>query len=72
MNNEELEKPAKREKLLYILNLVDMYNPPTPSGGGDDDKSDDGKAFAADVQKGYQEKTSNDEKAVVGDNHTSG
>ena len=29
LDNEELEEPAKREKLLSILNLVDVCNLPT-------------------------------------------
>ena len=29
LNNEELEEPAKREKQLSILNLVDARNLPT-------------------------------------------
>ena len=51
MHNEELEEAAKREKLLNILNLVDVYIPPTPSNGEQDDQPDDDSAFAADVQK---------------------
>ena len=47
LDNEELEEAAKREKLLNILNLVDVYNPPTPSSGGEDDKPDDDSALAA-------------------------
>ena len=42
LDNEELDEPANREKLLTILNLVDVYNPPTPSSGGEDDKVADG------------------------------
>ena len=41
LDNEVLEEPAKRQKLINILNLADVNNPPTPSSGGDDDKSDD-------------------------------
>ena len=73
MDNEELEEATKTEKLLNILNLVDLYKPPTPSSGGEDDKSDNYSALAADAQKGaYQGRTSNDGKFVVGGNLTSG
>ena len=51
LHNEELKEAAKREKLLNILNLVDVYIPPTPSSGEQDDKPDDNSAFSADVQK---------------------
>ena len=51
LDNEELEEATKREKLLNILNLVDVYNPPTPSSGGKDDKPDDDIALPADAQK---------------------
>ena len=73
LDNEELEEATKREKLLNILNLVDVYNPPTPSSGGEDDKPDDDSALPADAQKAaYQGRTSNDEKVAVGGNLTSG
>lgn len=51
---EEPEEAAKRKKLLNILNLADVCNPPTPSTGRDDDKSDDDNALPANVPKGYQ------------------
>ena len=73
MDNEEPEEATKREKLLNTLNLVDVYNPPTPSSGGEDDKPDDDSALVADPQKAaYQIRTSNDEKVVVQGNLTSG
>ena len=73
MDNEELKEATKREKLLNILNLVDLHNPPTPSSGGEDDKPDDYSALATDAQKAaYQGRTSNDGKFVVGGNLTSG
>ena len=68
MDNGELEEAAKREKLLNIFNMFDMYNPPTPFSGGEDDKP-----LAADAQKAaYQRRTSNDKKIAVGRNLTSG
>ena len=73
LDNEELEEATKRGKLLNILNLVDVYNPPTPFSGGEDDKPDDDSALAADAQKTVQQgRTSNDEKVAVGCNLTSG
>ena len=73
MDNEELEEATKREKLLNILNLVDVYSPPTPSSGGEDDKLEDDSALPADAQKAtYQGRTSNDEKVAMGSNLTSG
>ena len=58
LDNEELEEATKREKLLNILNLVDVYNPPAPSSGGEDDKPDDDSALATDAQKtAYQGRT---------------
>ena len=45
LDNEELEEAIKTEKLLNILNLVDVYNPPTPSSGGEDDKREDNSAL---------------------------
>ena len=73
MDNEELEEATKREKLLNILNLVDVYSPPTPSSGGKDDKLEDDSALPADAQKAtYQGRTSNDEKVAMGSNLTSG
>ena len=62
LDKEELEEATKREKLLNIFNLVDVYNPPTPSNG-EDDKPEDDSALAADAQKAvYQRRTSNDKK----------
>ena len=73
LDNEELEETTKREKLLNILNFVDLYNLPTPSSGGEDDKPDDDSALPADAQKAaYQGRTSNDEKVAVGGNLTLG
>ena len=73
LDNDELEEPTKREKMLNILNVVDVYNTPTPSSGREDDKPDDDSALAADAQKAeYQGKTSRDEKVAVGGNLTSG
>ena len=73
LDNEELEEATKRGKLLNILNLVDVYNPPTPFSGGEDDKPDDDSALVADAQKTVQQgRTSNDEKVAVGCNLTSG
>ena len=64
LDNEKLEEATKREKLLNIFNLVDVYNPPTPSSGGEDDKPEDDSALAADGQKAvYQRRTSNDKKS---------
>ena len=41
-----------------------MYNPPTPSSGGEDDKPEDDSALVADGQKAvYQRRTSNDKKS---------
>ena len=58
LDNDELEEPTKREKMLNILNVVDVYNTPTPSSGREDDKPDDDSALAADAQKAeYQGKT---------------
>ena len=51
MDNGELEEAAKREKLLNIFNMFDMYNPPTPFSGREDDKPDDDSALEADAQK---------------------
>ena len=45
LDNEELEEAIKTEKLLNILNLVDVYNPPTPSSGGEDDTREDNSAL---------------------------
>ena len=53
LDNEELEEATKREKVLNILNLVDVYNPPTPSSGGKDDKPDDDSTLAAINQSMY-------------------
>ena len=62
-----------RGRNLNILNFVDLYNPPTPSSGGEDDKPDDDSTLPADAQKAaYQGRTSNDEKVAVGNNLTSG
>ena len=73
LDNEELEEAIKMEKLLNILNFVDIYNPPRPSSAGEDDKRDDNSALPADAQKAaYQGRTSNDEKVAVGGNLTSG
>ena len=73
MDNGELEEAAKREKLLNIFNMFDMYNPSTPFNGGEDDKPDDDRALAADAQKAaYQRRTSNGQKIAVGRNLTSG
>ena len=73
MDNEELEEPTKREKMLNILNVVDVYNTPTPSSGREDDKPDDDSTLAADAQKAeFQGKTSRDEKVAVESNLTSG
>ena len=48
-----------------------MYNLPTPSSGGEDDKPEDNSALAADAQKAAsQGRTSNDEKVAVGGNLT--
>ena len=67
------EKATKREKSLDILNQFDVYNLPTPSSGGEDDKPDDDSTLPADAQKAaYQGRTSNDEKVAVGGNLTSG
>ena len=71
-DNEELEESAKRGKLLNSLNLVEVYNPLTPSSGGKNDKPDDDNALAADVQKAYQGRTSKDDMVAVGGNLTSG
>ena len=73
MDNGKLEEAAKREKLLNIFNMFDMYNPPTPFSGREDDKPDDDSALEADAQKvAYQKRTSNDEKIAVARNLTSG
>ena len=73
LDNEELEEAIKMEKLLNILNFVDIYNPPRPSSAGEDDKRDDNSALPADAQKAaYRGRTSNDEKVAVGGNLTSG
>ena len=73
LDNGELEEAVKREKLLNILNMFDMYNPPTPFSGREDDKPDDDSALEADAQKvAYQKRTSNDEKIAVARNLTSG
>ena len=37
--------------MLNILNVVDVYNTPTPSSGREDDKPDDDSTLAADAQK---------------------
>ena len=48
-----------------------MYNLPTPSSGGEDDKPEDNSALAADAQKAAcQGRTSNDEKVAAGGNLT--
>ena len=62
-----------RERNLNIVNLVDVYNAPTPSiSREDDDKSDDDNVLATDIQKEYQARTSNDEKDAMEGNLTSG
>ena len=62
-----------RERNWNIVNLVDVYNAPAPSiSREDDDKSDDDNVLATDIQKGYQARTSNDEKDAMEGNLTSG
>ena len=71
LDNEELEEATKSEKLLNILNLVDVCNQPTPSSGGEDNEPDDDSALAADVHKAvFQGRAPNDEKVAVGGNLT--
>ena len=64
---------TKREKSLDILNQYDVYNPPAPSSGREDDKPEDNSELAADAQKAAcQGRTSNDVKVAVEGNLTLG